>query len=58
MAEINTQLSPATIELLEREAQRRGKTLAGFASELVERELRDRTKPKKQGGKIRPFRRP
>lgn len=56
-AELTTLLSDEQRQKLQREADRRGVTAEVLAGELVERELRARTRPKVPAGNVRPFRR-
>lgn len=50
-------LDPGSMELLEREAKRRGLTPEALAAELIDRELASRTKPRNARGTVTPFQR-
>ncbi|NNJ15544.1 hypothetical protein CSV86_010000 [Pseudomonas putida CSV86] len=50
-------LDPGSMELLEREAMRRGVTPEALAAELIDRELASRTKPRNARGTVTPFQR-
>ncbi len=50
-------LDPGSMEVLEREAKRRGVTPEALAAELIDRELASRTKPRNARGTVTPFQR-
>ena len=50
-------LDPGSMELLEREARKRGITPEALAAELIDRELASRTKPRNARGTVTPFQR-
>ena len=50
-------LDPDSMEVLEREAKRRGMTPEALAAELIDRELASRTKPRNARGTVTPFQR-
>jgi hypothetical protein len=50
-------LEPGSMELLEREARKRGITPEALAAELIDRELASRTKPRNARGTVLPFQR-
>ncbi|NIX95327.1 hypothetical protein HCG45_21565 [Pseudomonas fulva] len=50
-------LDPGSMDLLEREAQKRGITPEALAAELIDRELASRTKPRNARGTVTPFQR-
>lgn len=50
-------LDPGSMELLEREARKRGVTPEALAAELIDRELASRTKPRSARGTVLPFQR-
>lgn len=50
-------LDPGSMEVLEREAKRRGMTPEALAAELIDRELASRTKPRNARGTVTPFQR-
>lgn len=58
MPELTALLSEEQQKKLQREAERRGISEGEMVGRLVERELRDRTRPKLSAGNVRPFRRP
>ncbi|HDS0930138.1 hypothetical protein KW568_17800 [Pseudomonas sp. HD6515] len=50
-------LDQGSMELLEREARKRGITPEALAAELIDRELASRTKPRNARGTVLPFQR-
>ncbi|CRN07981.1 hypothetical protein PYEL_38350 [Pseudomonas sp. URMO17WK12:I11] len=50
-------LDPGLMDLLEREARKRGITPEALAAELIDRELASRTKPRNARGTVTPFQR-
>lgn len=50
-------LDPGSMDLLEREARKRGITPEALAAELIDRELVSRTKPRNPRGAVLPFQR-
>lgn len=50
-------LDPGLMDLLEREARKRGITPEALAAELIDRELASRTKPRNARGTVLPFQR-
>ncbi|AQW68354.1 MULTISPECIES: hypothetical protein [Pseudomonas] len=50
-------LDPGSMDLLEREARKRGITPEALAAELIDRELASRTKPRNARGTVTPFQR-
>lgn len=50
-------LDQGSMELLEREARKRGITPEALAAELIDRELASRTKPRIARGTVLPFQR-
>lgn len=50
-------LDPGLMDLLEREARKRGITPEALAAELIDRELASRTKPRNARGTVMPFQR-
>ncbi|MBF8674842.1 hypothetical protein IRZ53_07290 [Pseudomonas fulva] len=50
-------LDQGSMDLLEREAKRRGMTPEALAAELIDRELASRTKPRNARGTVQPFQR-
>ncbi len=50
-------LDPGSMDLLEREARKRGITPEVLAAELIDRELASRTKPRNARGTVTPFQR-
>lgn len=50
-------LDPGSMDLLEREARKRGIIPEALAAELIDRELASRTKPRNARGTVTPFQR-
>lgn len=57
MKELTTLLSQEQAEKLQKLAKKNGKTTEEFSAELIERELKARTKPGNPRGNIRAFKR-
>ena len=50
-------LDPGSMDVLEREARKRGMTPEALAAELIDRELASRTKPRNARGTVQPIQR-
>ncbi|MBA1194500.1 hypothetical protein G7007_16825 [Pseudomonas entomophila] len=50
-------LDQGSMDVLEREARKRGITPEALAAELIDRELASRTKPRNARGTVQPFQR-
>ena len=50
-------LDPGSMDLLEREARKRGISPEALAADLIDRELASRTKPRNARGTVLPFQR-
>lgn len=50
-------LDQRSMDLLEREARKRGMTPEALAAEMIDRELASRTKPRNARGAVLPFQR-
>ncbi|MFK3941883.1 hypothetical protein ACI2KC_09375 [Pseudomonas monteilii] len=50
-------LDQGSMDLLEREARKRGMTPEALAAEMIDRELASRTKPRNARGAVLPFQR-